>query len=64
MYKQMQKVNNGGIEKVIWQHCSEAQVQEYTAFPGGLVYHRHWIGELYSIMLSIRITIEVYNISR
>jgi len=40
-YKQIQKVNNSGIEKVIWQHCSEVQVQEYTAFPGSLVYHRH-----------------------
>lgn len=63
-YKQMQKVNNSGIEKVIWHHCSEAQVQECTAFPGSLVYHRHWIGELYTMMLSIHIALEVYNTSR
>jgi len=60
----MQKVNNSGIEKVIWQHYREAQVQEYTAFPGSLVYHRHWMGEFYTMMLLIRITLEVYNASR
>jgi hypothetical protein len=63
-YKQMQKVNNSGIEKVNWQHSSEAQVQEYTAFPGSLVYHRHQIGELYTMILSIRITLEVCNTYR
>lgn len=63
-YKQMQKVNNSGIEKAIWQCYSEAQVQEHTEFPGSLVYHRHWMGEFYTMMLFIRITLEVHNASR
>jgi hypothetical protein len=59
-HKQMQNVNNSVVMKMFWQQSSEAQVQEYTDFPG-LVYHRHRHGELCTTMVSIHITSEEHS---
>jgi hypothetical protein len=58
----MQFMNISYLE-MVWQQCSEAQVQVFTEFPAWLLYHRHRYGDFFTMMVSIHINSKEYNIS-